>query len=138
MAATEPVYVLDACAVIALLYGEEGSGEVMALLEESENRCRIHALNLCEVFYDGLRRGDLSDAARVENLVTGSGIEIETEIPRPLWESAGHLKAALRISLADCFALALALQEKGTVVTSDHHELDRVAAAGICPIQFIR
>ena len=76
MAATEPVYVLDACAVIALLYGEEGSEEVMALLEEPENRCRIHALNLCEVFYDGLRRGNLSDAARVEGLVAKSGIEI--------------------------------------------------------------
>ena len=138
MAATEPVYILDACAVIALLYREEGSGEVAALLEEPENRCRIHALNLCEVFYDGLRRDSLLDAPRLEDLLSSSGIEIETKIPLSLWESAGKLKVALRISLADCFALALALQEKGTVVTSDHHELDRVAAAGICPIQFIR
>jgi PIN domain nuclease of toxin-antitoxin system len=138
LAATEPVYILDACAVIALLHGEQGSGEVAALLEEPENRCRIHALNLCEVFYDGLRRSGLSDAARLEALLARNGIDIETEIPRSLWESAGQLKVALRISLADCFALALALQEKGTMVTSDHKELDRVAAAGICPIQFIR
>jgi predicted nucleic acid-binding protein len=138
LVAAEPIFVLDACAVIALLYGEEGAGKVLALLEEPENRCRLHALNLCEIFYDGLRRGSLSDATRFEDLLNRSGIEIETKIPRTLWESAGQLKVAHRISLADCFALALALQEKGTLVTSDHHEFDQVAAQGICPIQFIR
>lgn len=138
MAAAEPIYVLDACAVIALLYGETGSGEVSALLEEPENRCCLHALNLCEVFYDGLRRGSLSGAARLEDLLDRTGIEIETEIPRALWEAAGQLKVAHRISLADCFALAMALQENGTLVTSDHHEFDPIEAAGICPIRFIR
>lgn len=26
----------------------------------------------------------------------------------------------------------------GTLLTSDHHELDRIAAAGICGVTFIR
>jgi len=40
--------------------------------------------------------------------------------------------------LADCLALALAILENGTVLTSDHHELDPIAQAAICPIRFIR
>ena len=43
-----------------------------------------------------------------------------------------------RVSLADCFAIALALLENGTVLTSDHHELDPIAQADLCPIRFIR
>lgn len=42
------------------------------------------------------------------------------------------------VALADCFALALAIREESTLVTSDHHELDAIAKAGVCPIQFIR
>jgi hypothetical protein len=38
--------------------------------------------------------------------------------------------------IADCFALTLAIYENGTLVTSDHHELDRLAQ--LCPILFIR
>lgn len=137
--AADSTFVFDACAVVALLRGESGAETVASLLDEAKNRCRLHAVNLCEVYYDGLRRGDTSDAARLEELLTKSGFDIETETPRPLWETVGRLKATLRrVSLADCFALAFALQESGTVVTSDHHEFDPIAATGICPVQFIR
>lgn len=72
-------------------------------------------------------------------MLLASGFEIDPLIPSSLWRTAGRLKARLRrISLADCFALALTLREGGTLVTSDHHELDAVQAAGICPIRFIR
>lgn len=137
--AAEPVFVFDACAIVALLQGEPGAEEVVTLLEKDENRCRIHALNVCEVFYDGLRRGSLSDADSLDRLLTQSGFEIETELPLALWETAGRLKAELRrVSLADCFAVALTLRHQGTLVTSDHHELDPLAASQVCPIQFIR
>ena len=140
--AAEPVFIFDACAVIALIHGETGAGTVASLLGGPKNRCRLHAINLCEVFYDGLRRDGITsaaDAGRLEELLAKSGLEIETEVSRPLWESAGQIKAEFRrISLADSFALALALQEKGTLVTSDHHEFDPIAATGICPIRFFR
>jgi len=137
--AADSTLVFDACAVIAMLRGENGAEVVVSLLEEPKNRCRLHAVNLCEVYYDGLRRGDTADAARLEELLRKSGFDIETEIPQPLWESAGRLKAMFRkISLADCFAVAFALRENGTLITSDHHELDPIAATGICPLQFIR
>jgi predicted nucleic acid-binding protein len=122
-----------------LLRGEIGAETVAALLDEPKNRCRLHAVNLCEVYYDGIRRGDTTDAARLEELLKKSGFDLETTVPQPLWESVGRLKASLRrVSLADCFALAFTLRENGMLITSDHHEFDPIAAAGICPIQFIR
>lgn len=141
-AEAEPVFIFDACAVIALIHGEIGAETVASLLSEPGNRCRLHAINLCEVFYDGLRRGGISSAAdadRLEDLLAKSGFDIETDVSRPLWESAGRLKAELRrISLADSFALALALEEKGILVTSDDHEFDPIARTGMYPIQFFR
>lgn len=132
-------FVFDACAVIAMLRGEEGAETVVSLLGDPDNRCWLHVVNLCEVYYDGIRRGNTADAARLEKLLMQSGLNIETEIPQSLWESAGRLKATFRrISLADCFALAFALGEEATLVTSDHHEFDPIAATGICPVQFIR
>jgi len=137
--AADPTLVFDACAVIALLRGEIGAETVASLLDEPKNRCRLHAVNLCEIYYDGIRRGDTTDAARLEELLKKSGFDLETTVPQALWESVGRLKATLRrVSLADCFALAFTLRENGTLITSDHHEFDPIAAAGICPIQFIR
>jgi hypothetical protein len=42
------------------------------------------------------------------------------------------------VSLADCFAMALANRVQAELVTSDHHEFDPIAQNGICSIQFIR
>jgi predicted nucleic acid-binding protein len=56
------------------------------------------------------------------------------------WKSAGTLKARGRISLADCFAVALAEREDAILLTSDHHEFDPLLAVPGFPaqVQFIR
>lgn len=135
----EGLYVLDACAAIAFLQREPGAEVVAGILKDPENRCLIHAVNVCEVYYDTFRRSGAEDAAALEDLLVNTGIKIVETIPSALWRTAGRLKAEWRrISLADCLTLALALLENGTVLTSDHHELDPVAQAAVCPIQFIR
>jgi hypothetical protein len=56
-----------------------------------------------------------------------------------LWQEAGRLKAVhRRVSLADCFAIALASRLDAQVVTSDHHEFDALVASGVCRVLFIR
>jgi predicted nucleic acid-binding protein len=138
LAAAEAVYVFDACAVIALLHAEPGAREVAVLLKPGRRRL-IHIINLCEVYYDMLRRGRVEAAHSLEKVLGGIGLEIDSGVPSSIWQRAGDLKARLRrISLADCFAMALTLQENGVLVTSDHRELDPVAEAGICPIHFFR
>ncbi|MCP4656330.1 MAG: type II toxin-antitoxin system VapC family toxin [bacterium] len=135
----EATYVIDACAFIALLEDEPGANVVEKLLQGAENRCLIHVINACEVYYDLYRRGHEEDADSLEEILARHGLELEDSLSRVLWHTAGKLKAQWRrVSLADCFALALSIREKGTLVTSDHHELDRIAEADLCPIRFIR
>lgn len=137
--AADPVFVFDACALIAILEDEPGAEVVEELLQEPANRCFIHAVNACEVYYDLCRRGNPQDADTLETLFAEYGLELFEALPSDLWRIAGRLKAEWRrVSLADCFALALAIREKGTLVTSDHHELDPIAQAGACLIRFIR
>lgn len=104
-----------------------------------EQRCLIHAVNVCEVYYDLLRRSDLENAHSLEGLLQAGGVEIQSTLPPNLWRQAGRIKAELRrLALADCFAMALTLQEGGVLVTADHREFDPIAEAGLCPIHFIR
>jgi uncharacterized protein with PIN domain len=134
---TDAPCVFDAGAIIAYLQDEPGAGEVRELLETQ--RCLVHVINLCEVYYDLMRRSGQEVADGLESVITAAGFEIHSALPTTLWQQAGRLKAEMRrISLADCFAIAFALGEQGTCVTTDHHELDPVAAAGLCPIRFIR
>jgi uncharacterized protein with PIN domain len=137
--AVEPVFVLDACAFIAFLEDEPGAEAVEELLQEPKNRCLILAIGACEIYYDLCRRGNTEDAESLESIFAEYDIELLEGLPSDLWKVAGKLKAEWRrVSLADCFALALAIRENGTLVTSDHHELDPIAKAEVCPIRFFR
>ncbi|HSF38453.1 MAG TPA: PIN domain-containing protein [Thermoanaerobaculia bacterium] len=134
----EAVCIFDSCAVIALLEDEPGAEAVELFLQES-NRRLIHAINVCEVYYDMLRRDAYTKAHTLEELLKRVDIEVFDTLPPSLWRAAGDLKAdRKRVSLADCVALALTVQEGGALITSDHRDLDPIAEAGICPIRFIR
>lgn len=52
---------------------------------------------------------------------------------------AVELKARLTpIALGDVFGVALAATRGATFVTTDRHELEKVAAAGVCAMEFLR
>lgn len=133
------IYVMDSTAMIALLRLEQGQAIVRAILEDKNNTCYAHAINLCEVFYDFARSDSEARAEQaIADLFRVNVIERD-DLDSAFWREAGKLKAFhRRVSLADCCALALTLRVRGTLVTSDHHELDVLAAANVCPIQFFR
>lgn len=134
----EEIYVFDACSIIALLDGEPGAQVVETLLEKDNHRCFIHILNVCEVFYHLYRRAGGERAAGLKAVLESYGFKLDDSLSA-LWRTAGQLKAEWRrVSLADCFALALTVRKKATLVTSDHHELDPIAESGLCPFRFIR
>jgi len=130
--------ILDACSVIAYERGEDGANLVERFLVE-EDPCWIHAINLCEVYYDFLRAGGQAAAEQVLADLRGFGVQIYDQMDADLWKRAASHKANLRrISLADCFALALTQKLEGQLLTSDMTEFGPVAAQGLCEIQFIR
>ena len=131
--------VSDASALLALLRGEEGAGVTDAALRDPGNACYVHALNLTEVFYDR-RRADGEEAAQIAlETLQNLGIQAREDLDAAFWQDAGRIKADYRrVSLADCCGVALTRRVGGTFVTTDHHELDPLEAAGVCPIRFIR
>ena len=82
----EEVYVFDACAVVALLQGEEGASVASGLLLEESHRCLVHAINACEVYYDLFRRDGEETADGVREVLEGYGFEIVEDLPFSLWK----------------------------------------------------
>lgn len=139
VAAAGQAYVLDACALLAFLGNEPGADVVKSLLTDTSNVCMVHAINLCEVYYDLLRQNNVQFAQQAVATLVAVGVQVRNDMDEPIWQQAGNLKVNPgKISLADCFALALAIHSGATLVTSDHHEFDRIDALDICPILFIR
>ena len=134
-------FVMDACAMIAYLRGEDGSEVVESILMKEENRCVAHAINLCEVYYDFIRALNEETAHKAIVELQTVGLITSEDMDLPFWQKAGKFKAEERkVSLADCFAVTLAIRENATLVTSDHHEFDPILENGNCPVpvKFIR
>lgn len=130
------IHVLDACALISFLRGEPGAKIVQTILKK--NQCFVHALNLCEVYYDFLKVSHTSDADAAINDLIAAGIIERNDIDKSFWKEVGIFKASNKLSLADCFALTLTRRVTGKLVTSDRKEFEPIANQGICSIEFIR
>jgi len=130
--------VLDACALIAFLRDEPGAEVVESLFSETNNSCMAHAINLCEVYYDFLRAKDEKTALEALADLESVGLVTREEMNSSFWQEAGKYKVKLKVSLADCFAIALARLENALIVTSDHNHFEPVAHTGICGVKFIR
>jgi predicted nucleic acid-binding protein len=101
--------------------------------------CFIHAINLCEVYYDVIRSNSQQKADEMLNDLRDTGVIFRDDIEQSFWKMVAQYKATIRrLSLADCFALALTKSLNGTLVTSDHKEFAPIVPLGICPINFIR
>ncbi|MFN7946020.1 MAG: PIN domain-containing protein [Blastocatellia bacterium] len=132
------IYVLDATAMIAFLTNEPGADVIEDLLTEPGSSCLAHAINLCELWYQAYRIGGDAAADQVISVLASIGIATRSDMDVAFWREAGRLKGMQRMSLADAFGLALTLRVGGEFVSSDHHELDPVAASGVCPVRFFR
>lgn len=86
------IYVLDACAMIALLLQENGEEVVWAHLLEKDATCLAHSINLCEVFYDFYR--DSGEVAALRGYRTLGGSELLNEAI--LMKNSGGRSALLK------------------------------------------
>jgi predicted nucleic acid-binding protein len=124
------IYVLDACALLALLRNEPGADKVAAAINAANNgeaEITMHKANLLEVYYDLFRLLGKDKADLILSEIKKRPIDINTEITDEIFSEAGRLKASYSISFADSFALAQALVTGGELLTSDHHEFDAIA-----------
>ena len=123
------IYVLDACAMLAVLSNEPGADVVEYVYEKAasgEAILTINKLNLLEVYYDLFRSYGKERADEICNEIRRLPIQIFHEISDEVFMEAGRLKASYKISLADSIALAQALVTGGKLLTADHHEFDPI------------
>ena len=143
--------VMDACAMIAYLEDEKGADVVESLLVDPDRTCIAHAVNLAEVYKHYMKYKTVADAEAATNfLLVDIGIVPYFNMTSDFWKEVakvwGHITSAIQIpylekchtiAMADCFAIALAMLEKGTVVTSDE-QFFFVRDSDICPVIFFR
>ena len=113
--------VLDSYAVLAYLFRERGYETVVALLEkaaESGRNAFIAAPNWAEVRYQVQRKTSSAKWDEIRDKLLALPIEV-VAATQELAEVAGAIKADRKMSLADCFAVALAKAHKADVYTGD-------------------
>jgi predicted nucleic acid-binding protein len=113
--------VLDSYAILAFLFRENGHEIVLALFEEAveaDTKLMIAAPNWAEVRYMVERKVGAVRWTEVRAKLLGLPLEI-ISADQELAEAAGEIKAFHKMSLADCFAAALARMKKAAIYTSD-------------------
>ncbi len=113
--------VLDSYAILAFLFQESGHETVVALFEkaaEADTDLLIAAPNWAEVRYMVERKLGAAQWHETRTKLLGLPIEV-VPVDRDLAELAGEIKATRKMSLADCFAAALAKQKKLEIHTGD-------------------
>jgi uncharacterized protein with PIN domain len=128
----------DASGVVCWLSGEPGAERAEQLLADPESQATIHAVNFAEVCYVLLRRNP-GHYQRAVDLLMGTGIGISRDMGDVLLNEVARLKANFApIALGDAFAVANAVVTGATLITTDRSELEKVAEAGICAVEFLR
>lgn len=113
--------VLDSYAILVFLFRQKGHEKVLELLERAagaEKPLLIATPNWAEVRYMVERKAGAGHWPEVRTKLRALPIEI-VSADEVLAEQAGALKATHRMSLADCFAAALAQQRKADLYTGD-------------------
>jgi ribonuclease VapC len=121
MSASSQTFVLDSFATLAYLNGESGMERVHAVLQDAAlGKCRVtmSLINLGEVIYITERECGLPQAQAALAAMDQLPIEI-LPATREAVLAAAHIKANFRVSYADAFAISLAQETSGTVLTGD-------------------
>ncbi len=133
-------FVLDACALVALLNHENGAEKVVAAYRKAENgeaKMVMNRVNLLEVYYGYYRDKGKEYADKVMAGIAQSIVSI-SEFDQEIFPVAGRLKASYRISLADAIVLAQAIVTDGELLTADHHEFDALEGKESLRFHWIR
>lgn len=113
--------VLDSYAVLAFLFKEKGAEKIIELFEKAADADRtvwVAAPNWAEVRYMVERKIGAAQWRETRTKLLGLPLEI-VPADQALAEMAGDIKVGGKLSLADCFAAALAKQKKADLYTGD-------------------
>ena len=113
--------VLDSWAIMSYLQGEPSAEKVADIIADAhEDRVPLlmSVVNAGEVWYIIARRTSEAEADRSIRQLEQLGIDM-VDADWEIAHEAGGFKAKHKMSFADCFAAALAKQQKAHLVTGD-------------------
>lgn len=113
--------VLDSFALLVFLFQQKGYEKVLDLFEkaaQADQTVLMAAPNWAEVRYIAERRVGSTRWREARDKLLGLPLEI-VPADRTLAELAGEFKVGRKMSLADCFAAALADQQRADLYTGD-------------------
>jgi predicted nucleic acid-binding protein len=113
--------VLDSYAILTFLFKEKGHEIVLDLFEEAldaKQRLLVASPNWAEVRYMVERKAGTAGWAGVRARLLGLPMDI-VDADQGLAETAGEIKAFHKMSLAECFAAALARLRHAEIYTGD-------------------
>jgi predicted nucleic acid-binding protein len=120
-----PSYVLDTSAIMCVLFREEGSDQVVEILDAAKNnkgedqaKVFIPFIALMEVEYWLLRRLSLREMETTLFLVESWPSQVVESNPQWRHEAA-RVKATASLSVADAWIAALAILNQGELVHKD-------------------
>jgi PIN domain nuclease of toxin-antitoxin system len=116
-------FVLDACAVLALIKEEQGM-EIVKKVIESEEAILLHSVTFLEIYYNIIKELGLECASLYYEQMLQTDIKIIYQITESTIKNAGYYKSKYKISLGDAFVLATAKEHNAKIISSDHHEFD--------------
>ena len=114
-------YVLDSYAMIAYFEDERGAERVEQVLRQliqGKARGFMSVVNWGEVYYNTMREQGVAEAEKVILQLDKFPIQM-VEVNKDLAYEAAKLKGKYRIVYADCFAVALSVKLKASLVTGD-------------------
>ena len=122
-------YVLDACALLALINNEEGADSVEAILREAlDGKVEVYMnkINVYEIYYGIYRVEGKDKADETYQLIQRQPINIIDTFEDDVFKEAAKLKSKYKMSLADSIALGKTVFRNAFLLSSDHHEFDLV------------
>ena len=123
------LFILDACALIAVLAMEKGAENIRNLFQrtvENEEKLLMNKFNFLEVYYRIFRLYGKHEADKLFTAIKQMPIIINESLTDDVLREAGRLKVEHKISIADSIAIAETIINNGSLVTSDHHEIEAV------------
>lgn len=135
------IFILDACALIALFAGEQGAEKIKKIIQDAIDGnviVKINQINLLEVYYRICNVYNQDRANKAIEKIKEFPIEIIVGLKENVFNEAGRIKSKYKIPLGDCIAVAECLIGNGILVTSDHNDFEKIKRTENITINWFR
>jgi predicted nucleic acid-binding protein len=135
------LFILDACALLAVLAMETGADNIRSLFQKTADnkaRLRMNKINFLEVYYKIYKACGKVEADNLLKTMKQMPITINDTLTDEMFREAGRLKSKYKMSLADSIAVAESIIHKGSLVTADHQEIEPIEIAEKIDVTWFR